>query len=149
MGYKGWENYVTTNTGGPGAKQSRGARMHAEPVVVLGDGTILTKAGADLAGYKGEFFHSKKEARAWVALCVSARHGKVFELARQVPFLLHAPALSGPPVLIGRYRADFVYRDENGVRHVVDVKGQARREDLYVWKRKHLKAEHGIDIEEW
>ena len=46
---------------------------------------------------------------------------------------------------MGRYEADFVYVDlTNGAVTVEDCKGF--RTDLYIWKRKHMKAQYGIDI---
>ena len=48
-----------------------------------------------------------------------------------------------------QYRADFSYfeRTTNGWRFVVeDCKGY--RTDLYEWKRRHMKAQYGIDVKE-
>jgi len=62
--------------------------------------------------------------------------------------------------LIGRYVADFVYRElgirtdrswkphPRPIRVVEDWKSPASRTPLYEWKRKHLLAEHGIVISE-
>jgi hypothetical protein len=148
--YDGWENFV------PNAaprKQSRGERMHARATVVTADGTLFSAAEAKANGIVGIFFHSKKEASAWLVLKDRERRGEIVGLQRQVPFVLHARSLTGEFLPVGKYLADFVWHTaaRPGLlleMHVADVKGQARREDLYKWKKKHLQIEYGAMIEE-
>ncbi len=86
-------------------------------------------------------FDSKKEARRYGELVALQAAGKISGLRFQVPFKLHA----GNGNLIGKYVADFVY-DEAGRVVVEDVKGF--KTPMYRWKKKHLKAEYGIEIQE-
>lgn len=149
--YDGWESFVP-----PGAKpvkRSRGARMHAIPTIVTADLTIFSADEAKANGIVGIRFASKKEALCWVGLKGRERAGEIFGLQRQVPFVLHARNLQGDMVPVGKYLADAVFHtaeDPEALRemHVVDVKGQKRREDLFLWKRRHVAIEYGIIIEE-
>lgn len=49
-------------------------------------------------------------------------------------------------VKVAEYWADFRYRDEAGVLHVEDVKGV--RHPVYQLKKKMVRAQYGIEIEE-
>ena len=48
-------------------------------------------------------------------------------------------------VKIGTYSPDFSYTEKNSLV-VEDVKGKATLTPLYRWKKKHMKAEHGIIV---
>lgn len=85
-------------------------------------------------------YDSKKEAEMGSTLLTLERHGKIFDLKRQVPFILTHDALTGRPI---RYYADFTYVDD-GKLFVADVKGL--RTDLYVLKRGIMKEKYGITI---
>lgn len=92
----------------------------------------------------GIAFDSKREARRWQELRLLEKAGEIGRLRRQVHF-----ALTVRDQQIGRYIADFVFDEKNNGlwREVVeDVKGV--RTELYRWKAKHMKAEHGIEIRE-
>jgi len=98
----------------------------------------------------GITFDSKREAQYWAELKMRERAGDITELRRQVPFALFTAkaTISGSHVLyeVARYVSDFVYRDRNGVEHVVDAKG--KRTAMYQLKRKWLELQSGIVIEE-
>lgn len=94
----------------------------------------------------GKRFESKREAERYQKLALAERLGRITDLQCQVPFDLHAP--NGEK--IGRYIADFTYTwvapgtATHGQRFVEDAKGV--RTQLYIWKKKHAEAEHGITI---
>ena len=68
--------------------------------------------------------------------------GKIRDLALQPVYRLHVRGIK-----IGSYRADFKFFDlGTGKWRVWDVKGY--RTQLYIWKKKHVEAEHGIVVEE-
>lgn len=87
-------------------------------------------------------FASGRECARYVELKLLQRAGKITELALQPVYRLHAKG-----VRIGIYRADFKYLDvETGKYRVEDSKGFPTA--LYKWKKRHVEAEHGIEIEE-
>ena len=92
-------------------------------------------------------FDSQKEATRWAELKLLERAGKIFELQRQVPFVLipkqvrDGKTVERPVV----YKADFVYR-ENDEDVVEDVKGVKTKE--YILKRKLMLWQYGIRIKE-
>lgn len=163
MSWPGWEDFVPpmrptipaetgrviVKTVQPSGRVSRGARMHAVPCFVsLPDLTVFTAEEWKRLGLTGgRRFMSKKEAETFVGLTLRERAGQISQLTCQAPFELHAFGFGGVPLKVGVYRADFCWL-EDGKLHVADVKGQARREDLYLWKKRHVLAEHGIAIEE-
>lgn len=146
MGWRGWESFLPGSRGAE--KRSRGARMNAKPCVVDAEGNVVRKEQAEAFGIVGTFFHSTKEALRWVALQQKERRGEIRSLTRQVRFSLKAPRPDGEHGTVGVYVADFVYTDNEGRTVVEDVKGQARREDLYLWKRRHFRIEYGLEITE-
>jgi hypothetical protein len=91
----------------------------------------------------GIMFDSVKEANRYRLLVILQGASQIYNLRRQVRYPLHVNG-----VKIGTYVADFVYElDVNGAAGetiVEDVKGV--RTPMYQWKRKHLKAEYGIEI---
>ncbi len=94
----------------------------------------------------GHVFDSKKEARRYGELKLLEQAHEILDLELQPKFPLHVWVV--PEVKIGTYSADFCYMDKDGVFHVEDVKSSATKTQLYRWKKKHVKAEYGIDIEE-
>lgn len=90
-------------------------------------------------------FDSKAEAKRYGELKLLEKAGEIWDLLRQVHYPLHAfGAQSMNDKLVGRYVADFSYRCGRG--HVVeDVKGWDT--PLSKWKRKHVKAQYGIDVQ--
>lgn len=98
----------------------------------------------------GIVFDSAKEARRWAELQLMARAGEIYELERQVPFVLIPVQKDERGKVIEReakYIADFAYRDrKTGKLIVEDVKGLRTRE--YILKRKMLLYRCGIRIRE-
>lgn len=105
----------------------------------------------------GEQFDSQAEAERYAELKLLERVGKISELKRQVQYqLIPAMQLDEPrrykdghtrymeSAVI--YKADFVYKDENGKTVVEDVKGFVT--DTYVLKRKLMKYIYGIEVRE-
>lgn len=95
----------------------------------------------------GITFDSAKEARRYAELRLLERAGQIFNLQRQVPFVLIPKQVRGGktierPVV---YKADFVYT-ENGQEIVEDTKGMRTKE--YVIKRKLMLWQYGIQIKE-
>lgn len=95
----------------------------------------------------GEVFDSKKEATYWSLLRLRQRAGSIRGLERQPVFELHAP--SGE--VLGSYRGDFRFEEYIKGRwlpRIVDVKSKPTRTAIYKWKRRHVMAEHGVEIHE-
>lgn len=98
----------------------------------------------------GETFDSMKEANRWAELTLMQRAGEIYELKRQVPFVV-IPIQKGEDGKVlereVRYIADFTYRRMTDHRLVVeDTKGMKTRE--YIIKRKLMLYRHGLRISE-
>lgn len=97
----------------------------------------------------GYEFDSKREAQCWAALKLRYKAGEITDIKMQVPFSLMCPT-PGDDEEVCRYFADFTYRDLVHGRpmqlHVVDAKG--KRTPMYQLKKKWMKLQHGITIEE-
>lgn len=104
-----------------------------------------SKYGAVSCVVDGITFASQREARRYRQLKLLERAHKIEGLELQPRF-----ALTVKGVKIGEYRADFRYHQCGDVVPfaVVDVVEDAKgvRTPLYRWKRKHLLAEHGIEV---
>lgn len=85
-------------------------------------------------------FASTSEAERAEQLLLAERAGRIEHLRFQQTFHLHAPG--GVPV--GKYVADFTYV-QDGREVVEDFKG-AKETELFKWKARHMRAEHGIEI---
>ena len=83
-------------------------------------------------------FDSKAEGERYKHL----RDIKVDDLEPHPKYDLHVKG-----VKIGTYSPDFQYT-VNGELVVEDVKGRATLTPLYRWKKKHMLAEHGINVKE-
>ena len=104
----------------------------------------------------GIVFDSKREARRWTELKLLESAGEIYNLQRQVEFLLLPKQYSKTeftkakkPRLVERevkFIADFVYM-ENGELVVEDVKGYNGKES-YIIKRKLMLHVHGIQVKE-
>lgn len=130
MSYPGWEGFDPAAHERAVRRQGnatpRPQKYHATAIVV-----------------DGIRFASKREGRRWRELKALERAGQINALERQVPIPLHAAGGR----LVGKYLADFRYFDvERGREVVEDAKGM--RLPLYIWKKRHVAAEHGIDIQE-
>ena len=95
-------------------------------------------------------FESVKEYSRWQELKLMQRAGEIYELQRQVPFVLIPTQRGEDGKVIERevkYIADFTYRERCGNRMVVeDTKGMKTRE--YIIKRKLMLYRLGIRIQE-
>lgn len=112
--------------------------------------SIKSKYGAIRTVIDGITFASKAEARRYSYLKLALAAGRIRNLKLQPKYELHVMHwLSSSPVKIGAYIADFGYEMKNGVEWVdvvEDVKGF--KTPIYNWKKRHLRAEHGIEIRE-
>ena len=93
----------------------------------------------------GYVFDSKAESARYSELKQMMLAGLIANLELQPKFDLTVQG-----VKIGSYIADFRYRDiEKGVSVVEDVKSEATaKKELFRWKKKHVKAQYGIEIKE-
>lgn len=102
-----------------------------------------TKAAIALGESRGwELCASTAEATRYRELLVLQYEGKISSLSAQPRYELAAK--SGGRV--GFYVADFVYKDALGETVIEDVKGF--KTALYAWKKRHMKAQYGIEIHE-
>jgi len=96
-------------------------------------------------------FDSRKEARRYAELLLMQRAGEIYDLERQVPFVI-IPKQTDPITgkLLEReakYIADFTYRSCKTGRIIVeDTKGMKTKD--YILKRKLMLYRHGIKIQE-
>lgn len=89
----------------------------------------------------GYTFDSKREAAVYQELKILKRAGKIKELVVHPEYDLMAGF-----GIVGQYEADFSFFDNEQDRYrVVDVKGFDT--PLSKWKRRHLKAQEGIEVE--
>ena len=95
-------------------------------------------------------FDSVKEYSRWQELKLMERAGEIYELQRQVPFVVIPAQRDDRGKLVERevkYIADFTYLEKCGNRLVVeDTKGMKTRE--YILKRKMMLYRNGIRIQE-
>jgi len=109
---------------------------------------LISKYHARPCVIDGIRFDSTKEAKRYGELKILERVGKIRGLVLQPRFSLntwHGDHSQCPKV--GEYRADFQYVDiVSGAMVVEDVKGF--KTPLYRWKKKHVEAQYGIQIQE-
>jgi hypothetical protein len=99
------------------------------------------KYGAKAVTVDGIRFASKREAAFYGELKQREKAGEVYEVELQPPLIL-----SYGTQVIGAYRGDFRFYDATLKRmRLVDVKGKDT--PLSAWKRKHVKAQYGIEVE--
>lgn len=96
-------------------------------------------------------FDSLKEFSRWEELKLLQRAGEIYELRRQVPFVLIPTQRDERTGKLlekeAKYIADFAYRDSKTGRITVeDTKGM--RTEAYILKRKMMLYRHGIKIQE-
>jgi hypothetical protein len=101
------------------------------------------KYGMKRTFYNGRWFDSQREANVAVGLEALESQGKIKNLDFQVPIIL-VPKDGKLRAII--YRADFVYFDPDGTRHVLDAKGFKTKE--YRLKKKLAAMLLGLEIEE-
>ena len=98
-------------------------------------------------------FDSRKEARRYAELLLMQKAGEIYDLQRQVPFVLiptQKDEITGKVIeREAKYIADFTYRDRNTHKLVVeDTKSKATKTKDYILKRKLLLYRHGLQIKE-
>ena len=113
----------------------------------------MNKYGAKKVVVDGEVFDSRKEYYRWCDLRLLERAGEVFNLKRQVKYVLIPAQRDGSGKLIERevsYIADFEYLAKNGDKIVEDVKGYKRGAayQLFSVKRKMMLWKYGIKVKE-
>lgn len=106
-----------------------------------GNRTVITEDGK---------FDSVKEYSRWQELKLLQRAGEIYELKRQVPFVVIPVQKDENGKILERevrYIADFTYRNMKDHRIVVeDTKGMRTKE--YILKRKLMLYRNGIRIQE-
>ena len=102
------------------------------------------KFGAIKTIVDGITFDSKWEAERYQQLQLRVKAGDIVGLRLQVPYPCMVVEPDGCIVTIGKYLADFVYTDINGIRVIEDTKGKST--DMFRWKKKHVEAQYGIEI---
>ena len=97
----------------------------------------------------GITFDSAKEARRWSELKLMERAGLIYDLQRQVPFVLIPKQMRDGKVVERPviYKADFTYT-ENGQEVVEDTKSDATKTKEYIIKRKLMLWQYGLQIKE-
>lgn len=96
-----------------------------------------------------EVFDSRKEADRYIELLWLLKANQITDLRRQVSFEL-IPAIRENGRTVQRathYIADFVYQ-QDGQTVVEDVKSPATKTPLYQMKKKLMRWQYGIDIQE-
>lgn len=98
-------------------------------------------------------FDSVHEFTRWQELKLLQRAGEIYDLQRQVPFVLIPKQVDDVTGKViereARYVADFTYRDKKTNKLVVeDTKSKATKTKDYILKRKLLLYRHGIRIVE-
>ena len=94
-------------------------------------------------------FDSKAEHRRFQELLLLKKADQIRALEIQPVIYLHAKNKSDEVTCIGKYKADFRYYEKRVMINFwdviyEDVKGVDTA--LSKWKRKHVKAEHGIEV---
>jgi len=102
----------------------------------------------------GVRFASTKEAARYLELRLLAKAGLIDQLEGQPAFPLHVVEIwrSGAPLVVttvGRYTADFRYRDlQTGEIVVEDVKSTATRTTDYRLRKRLAECVHGMTVRE-
>ena len=98
----------------------------------------------------GITFESQKEANRWCELKLLERAGEIYDLQRQVPFVVIPEQRDRNGKLLERevkYVADFTYKEKGSLRRTVeDVKGM--KTEVYRIKKKLMLYRNGIRIKE-
>lgn len=90
----------------------------------------------------GFTYDSEREAEVIEGYRQLERAEQIYELERHKKYMLQAP--NG--IVIGHYEADAAFYDAKIKRYrIIDVKGKDTA--LSLWKRKHVKAQYGIEVE--
>lgn len=99
--------------------------------------------------YDGIKFDSIKEKRAYTMYKLMEQAGEIKDLERQVEYLLIEPfTLNGKKYRKTSYVCDFTYKDKEDKLHVIDVKSEATKTQVYKLKKKLMAWKYGIEIDE-
>ena len=113
---------------------------------------LATKYHNEKTEVDGLKFDSRKEANRWCELQLMQKAGEIYELQRQVPFVVLPAQRDENGKLIERevkYVADFTYREKGVNRLVVeDTKSKATKTPEYIIKRKLMLYRLGLRIRE-
>jgi hypothetical protein len=98
----------------------------------------VSKYGNVKAEAGGMLFASKRERSRWIDLRLQEKAGAITKLQRQVVY----------PIVVNDFKvcdyiADFVY-ERSGALMVEDAKGY--RTEVYLLKKKLMRAVHGVEI---
>lgn len=140
MGWRGWESWAPTEA------ELKRSRLRLEPERQK-FGNVPTRG-----------FASKKEARRYDELKARLLAGDITDLECQPEWVMHTRTPEGELIKVGRFKADFRYRElimrmSSGepmyVVRVEEVKGgKATKTTAYQLRKKHVEAEYGITIRE-
>ncbi|KAA6459664.1 DUF1064 domain-containing protein [Acidobacteria bacterium AB60] len=103
-----------------------------------------SKYGNKRVEFNGKTYPSQREANVAAQLQMLASRGLITDIQEQVGFTL---VEGNGKIRAIRYIADFVYADDSGTRHIIDVKGFTK-DKVYRLKKKLMKLMLGLDIEE-
>lgn len=144
MASRGWENLTQADVDRRNAKMagvhiSAPSALAAKPAKYRNVKTLL----------HGRMFDSRGEASRDLELAILESQGLIAQLSRQVDFPCEVKTPFFPYVAcIGDWRADWTYSekqpDGSWTSIAEDFKGV--RTQLFVWKRKHVEAQYGIQI---
>jgi len=99
--------------------------------------------------YDGIIFDSIKEKSYYIKYKLMEQAGEIHSFKRQVSFcLIETFKRNDKTYRATSYVADFVYRDKEDKLHVIDVKSQATKTQVYQLKKKLMAWKYGIEIEE-
>lgn len=115
-------------------QQERPAKHHNHHVYVFSDGFVSNDKGdAVKHGNIVDHFDSEKEYLRWGQLRLLEKAGRISDLKKQVPLLVHEEFIDaqGKKHRATFYNADFTYV-ENGTEIVEDVKGLDKATGKYL-----------------
>lgn len=121
------------------------------PVRLPSDEPKRHKYGAEAQIVDGVRFASRREARRYGELKLLEKAGEIRDLELQPKFPLYVPAHHrvGVKVEVGKYTADFRYREgPNGLLKIEDVKSAGTRTTAYRLRKRMVEATYGIRITE-
>lgn len=102
-------------------------------------------------GHDKKVYDSAKEARRAGDLALLEKSGAIRGLRSQVDFSCDVSRVTFPfTVHLGIWRADFVYKEKLPSGDWVDVAEDVKgiKTPLYKWKKRHVEAQHDIEIRE-
>ena len=99
--------------------------------------------------YDGHWFDSEKEKSFYIKFKLMEKSGEIYELKLQQKFLLIEPfTLNNKKYRETAYISDFTYIDKDSKLHVIDVKSEITKTQVYKLKKKMMAYKYSIEIEE-